>query len=99
MGTSDGKLLALNARTGNLVPGFGNEGTVDLRVGVAEKFPNASYHMSSPGAIFRNLIVTGAQGQEENPDGPAMDVRAWDLHTGSSFGRSTPCPVPARTRL
>jgi glucose dehydrogenase len=81
-GLSDGKLIALNARTGRLAPGFGNEGTVDLREGVADRFPTAPYHMSSPGLIYKNLIITGAQGQEENPDGPAMDVRAWDLRTG-----------------
>jgi quinoprotein glucose dehydrogenase len=81
-GSGDGRLLALNAKTGKLVPGFGNEGAVDLRPGVADKFPNAPYHMSSPGTIYRNLIITGAQGQEDNPDGPAMDVRAWDLHNG-----------------
>jgi glucose dehydrogenase len=81
-GTSDGRLIALNAKTGKLVPGFGKEGTVDLRAGVTDKFPTAPYHMSSPGAIYRNLIITGAQGKEDDPDGPAMDVRAWDLHTG-----------------
>jgi quinoprotein glucose dehydrogenase len=81
-GTSDGRLIALNAKTGKLVPGFGNEGTVDLRAGVTDKFPTAPYHMSSPGTIYRNFIITGAQGKEDDPDGPAMDVRAWDLHTG-----------------
>jgi glucose dehydrogenase len=81
-GTSDGHLIALNAKTGKLVPGFGKEGTVNLRDGVTEKFPTAPYHMSSPGVVFRNLIITGAQGKEDDPDGPAMDVRAWDLHTG-----------------
>jgi glucose dehydrogenase len=81
-GTSDGRLIALNAKTGKLVPGFGNEGTVDLRAGVTEKFPTAPYHMASPGMVYRNLIVTGAQGKEDDPDGPAMDVRAWDLHKG-----------------
>jgi quinoprotein glucose dehydrogenase len=81
-GTSDGRLLALNAKTGKLVPGFGKEGVVDLRQGVADKFPNATYHMSSPGTIYRNLIITGAQGKEDDPDGPSMDVRAWDLRTG-----------------
>ena len=74
--------IALNAKTGKLVPGFGNEGVVDLRAGVTDKFPGAPYHMSSPGAIYRNLIITGAQGKEDDPDGPAMDVRAWDLRTG-----------------
>jgi glucose dehydrogenase len=81
-GTSDGRLIALNAKTGKLVPGFGKEGVVDLRPGVTDKFPNAAYHIASPGAIYRNLIITGAQGKEDDPDGPAMDVRAWDLHTG-----------------
>ncbi|MSV35482.1 MAG: pyrroloquinoline quinone-dependent dehydrogenase [Bryobacterales bacterium] len=81
-GSSNGRLVGLNAKTGKPVPGFGNEGTVNLRVGVTDKFPNAIYHMGSPGAIYRNLIVTGAQGQEDNPDGAAMDVRAWDLHNG-----------------
>src|SRR5262249_43356135 len=56
-GTTDGKLIALNARTGTLVPGFGNEGVVDLRPGVTGKFPDTPYHMSSPGAIYKNLII------------------------------------------
>ncbi len=81
-GLSDGRLIALNAKTGKLVPGFANEGVLDLRAGVADKFPSAPYHMSSPGAIFRNLIITGAQGKEDDADGPAMDVRAWDAATG-----------------
>jgi glucose dehydrogenase len=81
-GTSEGRLIALNAKSGKLVPGFGKEGVVDLRSGVTEKFPTAPYHMSSPGVIYNNLIITGAQGKEDDPDGPAMDVRGWDLRTG-----------------
>src|ERR1700752_96991 len=76
-GTSDGRLLAINAKTGKLVPGFGTEGSLNLRQGVTEKFPDAPYHMSSPGVIYRNLIITGAQGKEDDADGPAMEVRAW----------------------
>jgi glucose dehydrogenase len=81
-GLSNGRLIALNAKTGKLIPGFGNEGVLDLRKGVADKFPSAPYHMSSPGTIFQNLIITGAQGKEDDPDGPAMDVRAWDVTIG-----------------
>jgi len=81
-GTSDGRLLALDAKTGLLVPTFGNGGAIDLRAGVADKFPRMPYHMASPGAIYRNVIITGAQGAEDNPEGPAMDVRAWDLRNG-----------------
>jgi glucose dehydrogenase len=81
-GTADGRLLALHAETGQLVPTFGEGGAVNLRAGVADKFPKMPYRMASPGAVYKHLIITGAQGQEDNPEGPAMDVRAWDLRTG-----------------
>ena len=93
-GTSDGKLIALNAETGKPVPGFGDEGTLNLRVGVTEKYPTMPYHMSSPGAIYKNLIITGSQGQEDNPDGPAQDIRAWDVHTGKLVWTFHPLPHP-----
>jgi glucose dehydrogenase len=93
-GTSDGKLIALNALDGKPVPGFGNEGLVNLRIGVADKFPNMPYHMSSPGVIYKDLIITGSQGQEDNPDGPAQDVRAWDVRTGKLVWTFHPLPRP-----
>ncbi|MGE3179492.1 MAG: pyrroloquinoline quinone-dependent dehydrogenase [Vicinamibacterales bacterium] len=81
-GTADGRLLALHAETGQLVPTFGQGGAIDLRKGVADNFPRMPYKMASPGVIYKNLIITGAQGQEDNPDGPSMEVRAWDLRDG-----------------
>jgi len=81
-GASGGRLVSLNAKTGKLIPGFGNEGVVDLRAGVADHFPNGRYSMSTPPAIYKNLVITGAQLQEEPAKGPAGDVRAWDLRTG-----------------
>jgi quinoprotein glucose dehydrogenase len=82
VGTSEGALIALDSKTGKLVLGFGNNGKVDLRPGVTANFPNAPYHISTPGVIYRNLYIAGAQGKEDDPDGPAMDVRAFDLRTG-----------------
>jgi len=96
-GTSDGRLLALNAKTGKLVPGFGTEGSLNLRQQVTDKFPDAAYHMSSPGVIYRDMIITGAQGKEDDPDGPAMDVRAWDLHTGKLAWTFHTIPHPGET--
>lgn len=93
-GTSDGMLIALNASTGKLVPAFGNEGVVNLRAGVADKYPKMPYHMSSPGAVYKNLIITGSQGQEDNPDGPAQDLRAWDVRTGKLVWTFHPLPHP-----
>lgn len=48
-GLSNGRLIALNAKPGKLIPGFGDEGVLDLRTGVTARFPDAPYHMSSPG--------------------------------------------------
>ncbi len=81
-GTTDGRLIALDAKTGQPIQTFGDHGAVDLRAGVADNYPRMPYLMASPGLIYKNLIVTGAQGQEDNPEGPAMDVRAWDVRTG-----------------
>jgi len=64
-GASGGRLVSINAKTGKLIPGFGNEGVVDLRPGVADHFPNGRYSMSTPPAIYKNLAITGAQLQEE----------------------------------
>ena len=63
-GTSDGWLISLNAKTGKLVPGFGNEGMVNLRLGVADKFFRNQYSMSSAPTIYKNLVITGSQVQE-----------------------------------
>jgi quinoprotein glucose dehydrogenase len=81
-GTGSGLLISLNAKTGKPVPGFGEEGKVNLRAGVADNFPRGHYGMSTPGAIYKNLIFTGAQLQEEPGKGPSGDVRAWDIRTG-----------------
>jgi glucose dehydrogenase len=96
-GLSNGRLIALDAKTGKLIPGFANEGILDLRAGVTAKFPDAPYHMSSPGAVFRNLLITGAQGKEDDADGPAMDVRAWDVASGKLVWTFHTIPHPGET--
>ena len=81
-GTADGWLIALNAKTGKLVPGFGNEGMVNLRQGFPDKFANSYYGLSSPPAIYKDLAITGAHTQESPSLGPPGDIRAWDMKTG-----------------
>ncbi len=81
-GTSDGWLISLNAKTGEAVPGFGEEGKVNLRPGVGEKFPDKRVALSSPPTIYKNLVIIGARSQESPSLGPTGDVRAWDMRTG-----------------
>jgi len=82
LGTLDGRLVALNARTGAPVPSFGDEGEVNLRDGVANDFPDATYAITSPPAIFEDLVITGAEVPESPGLGPSGDVRGWDIRTG-----------------
>ncbi|MBV8905173.1 MAG: pyrroloquinoline quinone-dependent dehydrogenase [Acidobacteriia bacterium] len=81
-GTSTGKLIALNAKTGKPVPGFGNEGVVDMKPGALNGLTNSSFGLSSPPVVYRNLVITGAHVQESPSIGAAGDTRAWDVHTG-----------------
>ena len=81
-GTADGWLIALNAKTGKLVPGFGNEGMVNLHQGFPDKFANSYYGLSSPPTIYKDLAITGAHTQENPSLGPPGDIRAWDMKTG-----------------
>jgi hypothetical protein len=41
-GTYDGFLLAVNAKTGKAIPGFGNEGEIDLKVGMRTTIPTST---------------------------------------------------------
>lgn len=93
-GTSDGRLIALNASTGVPVPGFGDEGEIDLRKGFGDKFPGANYDVTSPPAIYRDLVITGAEVPESPGHGPSGDVRAFDVHTGKLAWRFHTIPQP-----
>jgi glucose dehydrogenase len=81
-GTQEGQMIALGAKTGQPVPGFGDEGRLDLRKGVAGDFPRGQYSITSPPAIYRDLLITGAAVPEAAGAGPKGDVRAFDIHTG-----------------
>ncbi|HVR71443.1 MAG TPA: pyrroloquinoline quinone-dependent dehydrogenase [Vicinamibacteria bacterium] len=93
-GTPDGRLLALDADTGRLAGGFGRGGMVDLREGVADGWPKADLGVSSPPAIYRDLVITGTLVQEFPARGPAGDVRAYDARTGALVWRFHTVPRP-----
>jgi len=93
-GTGDGRLIALDARTGKLVREFGDGGEVNLRAGVADRFPNATYSITSPPAIYRDLVIVGPNTQEGPTLGPSGDPRAFDARTGKLVWRFHTVPQP-----
>ena len=94
LGTADGRLIALEAKTGKPVPEFGDNGTVNLRVGVADGFPKANYAITSPPAIYRDLVIVGPSTQEGPSHGPSGDPRAFDVRTGKLVWRFHTVPQP-----
>ena len=96
-GTDTGKLYALNAKTGKLSPGFGNEGVVDMKPGALNGVAKASFGLSSPPIVYKNLIITGALVQETPSVGAAGDTRAWDVRTGKLVWTFHSIPRPGET--
>ncbi len=88
-GTRDGRLIALDARSGQPSAGFGVNGIVDLKTPAvmgdgsakgAESYP--SYGLTSPPIVYRDVIITGSATQEFPPLGVSGAVRGWDVVTG-----------------
>jgi quinoprotein glucose dehydrogenase len=97
-GTRDGKLIALDAKTGAAAAGFGINGIVDMKtpdmVPPGTSSPFGQYGMTSPPVIYRNLVITGAAVQESPALGMSGDVRAWDVLNGKLLWTFHTVPRP-----
>ena len=71
VGTSEPKLLTLDAKTGTLNTKFGENGFVTL-----DKSP------TSPSIVYKNLIIIGGRLGEGSGPGKPGDVVAYDIHDG-----------------
>ena len=94
--TLDGRLFALDAQTGQPCQGFGNGGAVNLREGIADKWPKSRIEMTSPPAIYRDFVITGSGLQEFPSKGPSGAVRAFDARTGKLVWRFDTVPGPGQ---
>ena len=81
-GTIDGRLIALDAKTGRPCPGFGEGGTVDLTEGVGVSGPG-EYGVTSPPVVLGDRIVTGSMVLDNRRvDAPSGVVRAYSARSG-----------------
>nr|WP_299906664.1 PQQ-binding-like beta-propeller repeat protein [Sphingomonas bacterium] len=94
-GTRSGRLIALAAATGVPVPGFGEDGVVDMKTPeIMNGNPRSQYGMSGPPAIYGDLIITGSRVQETPSLGAKGDVRAWDARSGKLVWTFHTVPQP-----
>jgi len=97
-GSAQGKLIALQAKTGAPAKGFGDNGIVETRTPeILNGLPNAYYSYSSPPGIYKNLAIFGSRVQESPSKGAAGDVRAWDIRTGKLAWTFHSIPKPGET--
>jgi len=83
MGTVDARLIELDAKTGKPCAGFGARGVVNLAAGIGDIAPG-EYGVTSPPAIVRDRIVTGAMVLDSRRvDAPGGVVRAFDVRSGA----------------
>ena len=90
------KMIALNARTGKLDPGFGQEGELTMDVPFA-----------GVPTIYKNVILVGMNmfgpgeehlhQQDEIPGGMPGDSRAYDARTGKKLWDFHAIPLPGET--
>jgi glucose dehydrogenase len=88
------RLYVLDAESGKLILDFGDNGEVNLRAGVSDSYPDARYAVTSPPAIYKNLIILAPGIQELGSHGPSGDPRAFDVVTGKMVWRFHSLPQP-----
>ena len=91
IGTGNAFLIALDAGTGKPVPGFGQEGRIDLTDGLGRPVDRRWYSVTSPPVVVRDVVVVGASifDYPVRPDMPPGHVRGFDARPAGCAGSST----------
>src|SRR5579871_2729389 len=74
-------LYCLDAETGKVCGGFGENGRIDLQENLGREPRWQSIALTSPGLIYKDLIIVGGRNPETLP-APPGDIRAYDVRTG-----------------
>src|SRR5712692_7331206 len=83
IGTLDARLIALDGETGKLCSDFGDNGEIDLAVGIKLRDPG-DYQVTSAPAIFKDLVITGSSiGDNRAVTLERGIVRAFDVRSGN----------------
>jgi len=78
----DNFIYALDAATGKPVTTFGTAGRIDLRENLGRDPASQSVRLTSPGVIFRDLLIVGGRVSETLPASPGH-IRAYDVRSGA----------------
>jgi quinoprotein glucose dehydrogenase len=90
------RLISLDAKTGQPVPGFGKGGEIDLTDGLLWETNKKHYANTSPVVVYKDLVIVG-NGVGDRlmyKNDPPGDVRAYDARTGRRVWTFHTIPQP-----
>ena len=91
-GTNDARLIALDAKTGQLCAGFGDGGEISIYPGMELYWPG-EFQITSPPAIVDDTVVVGSSISDNvRRAAPRGIVRAFDIRTGTLAWEFDPVP-------
>ena len=80
--TAGQRLFAIDAATGRPIESFGTAGVVDLHEGFGRDVGRLLVRATTPGVVYRDLLILGSSlGEGPGPAAPG-DIRAFDVRTG-----------------
>jgi len=96
--TVGSSLFCINSKTGQIVETFGKQGRVPLHDGLemARDIKNLRVTATSPGIIYKDLIIVGISLSESEESAPG-NIRAYDVHTGEMKWMFRTIPGPGET--
>jgi quinoprotein glucose dehydrogenase len=79
------RLLAIDAETGQLIPSFGERGSVDLSASLQWAIRRQHLAATSPPVVYRDLVIVGSGIGDRlmYKNDPPGDVRAYHARTGA----------------
>ncbi|MDP4214232.1 MAG: pyrroloquinoline quinone-dependent dehydrogenase [Bacteroidota bacterium] len=90
------KLFCVDAGTGRIIPSFGDNGKIDLHNDLGMDVSKLYIASTSPGIIYKDMIIIGTRVAEEMPAAPGH-IRAYDVHTGKLRWIFHTIPQPGET--
>ena len=89
----DNFVYALDAGTGKPIAGFGKGGRIDLREGLGRNPASQSVRLTTPGVVWRDLMIVGGRVSETLPASPGH-IRAYDVRSGALRWTFRTIPAP-----
>lgn len=79
--SANSQLYCIDAKTGIPVKSFGQNGKIDLHNDLGRDISKLYVAMTSPGIIYKDMIIVGCRVSEEADAAPGF-IRAYDVHSG-----------------